>query len=110
MRWAGSSAGRGEPPRRSGRSWVWPERSSARITNLKSSSSGPLGKEPAGHRTGEAPIAVARGIRLRGASGRLTATLVRGGIDQLRGRSWGLIGVRQGPLRRYGGGKAESYG
>ncbi|HZN03917.1 MAG TPA: ribosome maturation factor RimM [Candidatus Polarisedimenticolia bacterium] len=37
-------------------------------------------------------IAVATGLRLRGAGGRLTATLVPGGIDQLQGRRSVFVG------------------
>ncbi len=35
---------------------------------------------------------VAAGLRLRGALGRLTARLVPGGIDQLEGRDWVMVG------------------
>jgi 16S rRNA processing protein RimM len=37
-------------------------------------------------------VTVATGLRLRGADGRLTATLVPGGIDQLHGRRSVLVG------------------
>lgn len=43
---------------------------------------------------------VAAGLRLRGAQGRLTARLVPGGIDQLEGRDWVMVGrPGQGPRR-----------
>jgi 16S rRNA processing protein RimM len=41
--------------------------------------------------------AVATGLRLRGAGGRLSATLVPGGIDQLGGRSEVIVGRLGGP-------------
>lgn len=46
-------------------------------------------------------VTVATGLRLRGAGGHLTARLVPGGIDQLAGRSWLLIGREGAPLTRY---------
>jgi 16S rRNA processing protein RimM len=77
---------------------------------LKSWSSGALEENPMTRPAGEAPVAIARGIRLRGAAGRLTATLVRGGIDQLGERSWVLIGDGKSRPRRYEVEEAESYG
>ncbi|HKN47215.1 MAG TPA: ribosome maturation factor RimM [Candidatus Polarisedimenticolia bacterium] len=47
------------------------------------------------------PVLVATRLTLRGAGGRLTATLVPEGIDQLKDRSWVLIGGGAGPRRRY---------
>ncbi len=44
---------------------------------------------------------VATGLRLRGAGGRLTARLVRGGVDQFTGRRWVLIGRSGGESTRY---------
>jgi 16S rRNA processing protein RimM len=44
---------------------------------------------------------VAAGLRLRGAAGRLTARLVRGGIDQLKGRGWVLVGRPGQAARRF---------
>jgi 16S rRNA processing protein RimM len=46
----------------------------------------------------DALVPVATNVRLRGAGGRLTARLVPQGIDQLRGRSWVLVG-RRGELQ-----------
>jgi len=43
---------------------------------------------------------VATGLRLRGAGGRLTARLVRGGIDQFGGTTWVLVGGGKTPPRR----------
>jgi 16S rRNA processing protein RimM len=43
---------------------------------------------------------VAVGLRLRGAGGRLTARLVPGGIDQLRGKAWAWVGGPDGPASR----------
>ncbi len=45
-------------------------------------------------------VPVATRLRLRGARGRLTARLVAGGIDQLEGRDWVLVGCPGGRLRR----------
>ncbi len=43
---------------------------------------------------------VAAGLRLRGPRGRLTARLVPGGIDQIKGRHWVLVGhPGQAPTR-----------
>jgi 16S rRNA processing protein RimM len=68
------------------------------ITNSKSSSDpGPAG-DPG--RAPGAPVVVARGLRLRGARGELTATLVPEGIDQLRGRDWVLVGPPGGTAER----------
>ena len=58
------------------------------ITTLKSSIREPAPARPAG----DAGVVVAAGLRLRGAQGRLTARLVRGGIDQLEGRDWVMVG------------------
>jgi hypothetical protein len=44
---------------------------------------------------------VATGLRLRGAGGRLTARLIAGGIDQLEGCSWVLIGHFGGKTTRF---------
>ncbi len=49
---------------------------------------------------GEVEVPVATGLKLRGARGRLTARLVPGGIDQLEGRDWVLVGRQGGVLRR----------
>lgn len=68
------------------------------VTILKSSSR--AGGAPEAPETGEALLAVATGLRLRGAGGRLTASLVPGGIDQFRGRSDLLIGRVGGPVSR----------
>lgn len=49
---------------------------------------------------GEAGVVVAAGLRLRGPRGRLTARLVPGGIDQLEGRDWVMVGrPGQAPAR-----------
>ncbi len=53
---------------------------------------------------------VATGLRLRGASGRLTATVVPGGVDQLRGRDWVLVGGAGGPRKRYEVEEYATYG
>ncbi len=45
-------------------------------------------------------------LRLRGAGGRLSATLVPDGIDQLRGRGWVLVGRADGARTRY---EVEEY-
>ena len=66
------------------------------ITNLKSSTSE---RRPAGPK-GDAEVAVATGLRMRGAAGRLTARLVASGVDQLKGREWVLVGRGGGPTRR----------
>ena len=66
------------------------------ITNLKSSNREGGSPGPAG----DAGVAVATGLRLRGADGRLTARLVVSGIDQLEGRGWVLVGRASGPMRR----------
>jgi len=57
------------------------------ITNLKSSNDDSRGVPAA-----PAEVVVATRLRLRGAGGRLTGRLVESGIDQLRGRSWVLVG------------------
>ena len=49
---------------------------------------------------------MATGLRLRGPDGRLTASLVPGGIDQLRDRTWVLVGRGSGPPTRY---EVEAY-
>jgi 16S rRNA processing protein RimM len=51
-------------------------------------------------------LPIATGLRLRGPGGRLTATVVEGGIDQLRGREWILVGRAPGPATRY---RVETY-
>jgi 16S rRNA processing protein RimM len=51
-------------------------------------------------------VPVATGLRLRGAGGRLTGTLIPGGIDQLEGREAVLVGRRGGAARRQ---EIESY-
>ena len=56
------------------------------------------------------PVLVATRLTLRGAGGRLTATLVPGGIDQLKDRGWVLIGGGAGPRRRYEIEEYSSYG
>src|SRR6058998_436668 len=66
------------------------------ITNSKSSS---REGDPAGPK-GESDVAVATGLRLRGAGGRLTARLVASGVDQLGGRGWVLVGRVGGSTRR----------
>jgi len=71
---------------------------------LKSSTSSDGAHAPDG--ADEALVAVATGLRLRGAGGRLTASLVPGGIDQLRGRHAVLIGRAGGPATRR---EIESY-
>ena len=50
---------------------------------------------------GNVEVPVATGLKLRGAGGRLTARLVPGGIDQLEGRDWVLVGRPGGILRRF---------
>ena len=50
---------------------------------------------------GDIEVPVATGLKLRGARGRLTARLVPGGIDQLEGRDWVLVGRPGGFLRRF---------
>ncbi len=49
---------------------------------------------------GNVEVPIATGLKLRGAGGRLTARLVPGGIDQLEGREWVLVGRPGGVLRR----------
>ena len=66
------------------------------ITNLKSSSR--RGGQPASSADGD--VTVATGLRLRGATGRLTARLVRSGVDQLKGRAWVGVGRAGGEVRR----------
>ena len=51
-------------------------------------------------------MAIATGLRLRGAAGRLTATLVPGGIDQFQSRTWVLVGRTSGPQARH---EVEDY-
>ncbi len=47
-------------------------------------------------------MTIATGLKLRGARGELTATRVSGGIDQISGRDWVLIGrPGEGVTRRY---------
>jgi len=50
---------------------------------------------------GDVEVPVATSLKLRGARGRLTARLVPGGIDQLGGRDWVLVGRPGGVLRRF---------
>src|SRR5207245_1556805 len=108
-RWGASSDGRAGPLRRSGPSWTSPERSTDGITNLKSSNSDRQ-EEIRGVRSEiDRPVLVATRLTLRGAGGRLTATLVPEGIDQLKDRSWVLIGGGAGPRRRYGIEEYSSY-
>jgi 16S rRNA processing protein RimM len=52
---------------------------------------------------------VATGLRLRGAGGRMTARLVRGGIDQFRGVASVLVGGGKSPLRGLEVESAELY-
>ena len=66
------------------------------ITNLKSSSDDSGAARPGV----DVDVPVATGLKLRGARGRLTARLVPGGIDQLEGRDWVLVGRPGGVLRR----------
>ena len=47
--------------------------------------------------TGESRVQVATGLRLRGAGGRLTASLVPGGVDQFHGRDAVFVGRVGGP-------------
>ena len=49
---------------------------------------------------------VATGLRLRGAGGRLTASLVPGGVDQFEGRGSVLVGRLGGPASPF---EIESY-
>jgi 16S rRNA processing protein RimM len=65
------------------------------ITNLKSSS---RDRHPA-PAAGEVEVAVATGLKLRGAGGRLTARLVPSGVDQLRDRDQVLVGRAGGATR-----------
>ena len=58
----------------------------------------------------DAPVVVARSLRLRGSTGRLTGTLVPSGIDQFGGRDWVLIGGAFGPYRRHEVESCETYG
>ncbi|MFQ5877760.1 MAG: ribosome maturation factor RimM [Acidobacteriota bacterium] len=53
---------------------------------------------------------MATGLRLRGARGRLTATLVPGGVDQLSGRGWVLIGRAGGVTARHQVEDCATYG
>ena len=53
---------------------------------------------PSSASAGEPLVAVATGLRLRGAGGRLTASLVQGGIDQFDGRQSVLVGHASGPV------------
>ena len=75
----------------------------AGITNLKSSSKG-------GDPAGGVEVAVATGLRLRGAGGRLTARLVPSGVDQLRDRGWVLVGRSGGPMRSLPVEEYSNYG
>jgi len=53
---------------------------------------------------------VATGLRLRGAGGRLSATLVPGGIDQLQGRRSVIVGRVDGPGRTFEIESVQTYG
>ena len=68
----------------------------APITNLKSSSS----ESGTARADADIMVPVATRLRLRGALGRMTARLVPGGIDQLEGRDWVLVGRPGGSVRR----------
>lgn len=57
----------------------------------------------------EQPILVATGLKYRGVTGRLTARLVPGGVDQVDGREWVLIGPGGGPYGRYEVEDSSSY-
>ena len=66
------------------------------ITTLKSSTEKGAVPPP----EGESGVVVARGLRLRGAHGHLTARLLSGEIDQLGEREWVLVGgPGRGPRR-----------
>jgi len=52
---------------------------------------------------------VATGLKFRGITGRLTARFVPGGVDQVRGRDWVLIGPAGGPYGRYEVEESSSY-
>jgi 16S rRNA processing protein RimM len=54
--------------------------------------------------------AVATGLRLRGAGGRLSATLVPGGIDQLQGRRSVIVGRVGGTGRTFEIESVQTYG
>ena len=60
-------------------------------------------------RESAAEVVVATGLRLRGAGGHLTARLVPGGIDQLGGRTWVLIGRPGAATVRYDLEERTSY-
>lgn len=55
-------------------------------------------------------VPIATGLRLRGNDGRLTASLVPGGIDQLHDRADLLVGRARGAMRRLGVEKYKVYG
>ena len=59
---------------------------------------------------GEMPVRVAARLKLRGPLGRLTATLVEGGIDQLRDREWVLVGPAGGAPKRFELEEYTAYG
>lgn len=69
------------------------------LTMLKSSSRTGGGK-PVAAEPAEGLVPVATTLRLRGAGGRLTASLVPGGIDQFQGRDEVLIGRAGGAVSR----------
>ena len=77
---------------------------------MKSSTDGNAPEEAAGGAGPGTLARVATGLRLRGAGGRLTATLVRGGIDQFRGREWVLVGRGPEAATRYGIEEYTIYG
>src|SRR2546426_9493091 len=76
------------------------------ITNLKSSN---RDRRPA-DQGGDVEVTVANGLRLRGAGGRLTVRLVASGVDQLKGRDWGLVGRAGSQTRRLPGEEDSMYG
>ena len=63
-------------------------------------------REEAPAAAAEAMVTVATGLRLRGAAGRLTATLVPGGVDQFKDRPWVLVGRAGGAGARH---EVEDY-
>jgi 16S rRNA processing protein RimM len=80
------------------------------ITNLRSSTRGEGPPHLDGADDVEPVVAVAGGLTLRGAGGRLTATLVPGGVDQFRDRSWIYVGRMEGPRTRYRIEEYKTYG
>ena len=55
-------------------------------------------------------MVVATSLRLRGRDGRLTARLIPGGVDQIAGHSWVLIGRSGGNTTRFGIEQHSIYG